>query len=74
MAHAIEYSADTEIRDSFYYNLASAFQTLTPFIVKYDIATEAEWQDLYNKGLNEMYLEDFCAMWMLLTVWGNKPA
>jgi ubiquinone/menaquinone biosynthesis C-methylase UbiE len=74
MAHAIEYSADTEVRDSFYYNIASACQTLTPFVAKYGIATEAEWQTLYQQGLSEMYLEDFCAMWMLLTVWGYKPA
>ena len=74
MAHAIEYSADTEVRDSFYHNLASAFQTLTPFVSRYGVATEAEWQDLYQKGLSEMYQEDFCAMWILLTVWGNKPA
>lgn len=73
MAHAIEYSADTEVRDSFYYNIASAVQTLTPFVAKYGIATEAEWQALYQQGLSEMYLEDFCAMWMLLTVWGHKP-
>lgn len=73
MAHAVEYSADTESRDSFYYNLSSAFQTLTPFVVKYGVATEAEWQNLYQKGLAEMYLEDFCAMWLLLTVWGTKP-
>ncbi len=72
MAHSIEYSADTEIRDSFHHNLASAFQTLTPFVVKYGIATEAEWKDLYHQGLREMYLDDFCAMWMLLTVWGYK--
>lgn len=73
MAHAIEYSADTEVRDSFYYNIASAVQTLTPFVVKYGIATEPEWQVLYQQGLSEMYLEDFCAMWMLLTIWGHKP-
>lgn len=74
MAHSIEYSADTEMRDSFYHNLSSIFQMITPFIVKYNIATETEWQDLYNQGLSEMYHEDFCAMWMLLTVYGNKPA
>ncbi len=39
----------------------------------YAVAIEVEWQDLYQKGLNEMYQEDFCAMWMLLTVWGQKP-
>ncbi|MGH2507958.1 MAG: class I SAM-dependent methyltransferase [Ktedonobacteraceae bacterium] len=74
MAHALEFSADTEVRDSFHYNFASACQTLTPFVVKYGLATEAAWQALYQQGLSEMYLEDFCAMWILLTVWGYKPA
>lgn len=73
MAHAIEYSADTEIRDSYYYNLASAFQSVTPFVVKHGIATEAEWTALYQQGVGEMYQEDFCGMWLLLTVWGHKP-
>lgn len=74
MAHTLDFSAGTEARDGFYYNHASAFQTLAPVVVKYGIATEEEWNDLYQKGLAEMYLDDFCAMWILLTVWGTKPA
>ena len=73
MAHTLNFSAGTEARDGFYYNHASAFQILTPFVIKYGIATEEEWKDLYQKGLAEMYLDDFCAMWILLTVWGTKP-
>jgi ubiquinone/menaquinone biosynthesis C-methylase UbiE len=73
MAHAIEFSADTDARDGFYYNVSSAFQTLTSFVTRYGISTEQAWTDLYQKGLAEMYEEDFCAMWLLLTVWGNKP-
>lgn len=74
MAHAVDFSAGTEARDGFYYNLASAFQTLTPFVARLGVSTEEEWQDLYQKGLAEMYEDDFCAMWFLLTVWGHKPA
>lgn len=73
MAHALDFSAGTTARDGFYYNHASAFQTLTPFVIKYGIATAQEWQDLYQQGLAEMFLDDFCALWFLLTVWGNKP-
>jgi ubiquinone/menaquinone biosynthesis C-methylase UbiE len=72
MAHTLNFSAGTEARDGFYYNHASAFQTLTPFVIRYGIASEEEWKDLYQKGLAEMYLDDFCAMWILLTVWGTK--
>jgi len=73
MAHTLDFSAGTEARDGFYYNHASAFQTMTPVIVKSGIATEKDWKDLYQKGLAEMYLDDFCGMWILLTVWGTKP-
>jgi ubiquinone/menaquinone biosynthesis C-methylase UbiE len=74
MAHVIDFSAGTEARDGFYYDFSSAFQLVTPFVVRMGIATEEEWRDLYRAGLAEMFEEDFCAMLFLLTVWGNKPA
>jgi ubiquinone/menaquinone biosynthesis C-methylase UbiE len=73
MAHAIEVSADTEIRDSFYYDLSSVFQGAEPFIKKLDFLPLEEWQTLSQQSLIEMYEEDFCAMWILLSVWGRKP-
>lgn len=32
------------------------------------------WRELYQKGLAEMYEEDFCSMYILLTVWGQKAS
>ena len=72
MAHVIEYSADTEARDSIHHDLSSAFQTLTSFVTQYNVATEEEWQTLSRQALAEMYQEDFCGLWFLLTVWGRK--
>jgi hypothetical protein len=44
-----------------------------PLIVKTRLATTEEWHDLSQKSLAEMYEDDFCAAWMLLTVLGKKP-
>ncbi len=73
MAHFIEFSAGTEARESFYHDCAMMFQLVEPLVVKTHFATAEDWRDLYQKGLAEMYEEDFCAAWTLLTVWGEKP-
>ena len=72
-AHFIEYSFGTEHHESFYHELALAFQLFEPLVVKMHLATPQEWRDLSQRGLAEMYEEDFCAAWMLLTIWGEKP-
>ena len=73
MAHVIEFSAGTEARDSFYYDLATGFPLVEPLIEKTGIATLEEWRKIYKKGLAEMFDDDFRAIWFLLTVWGEKP-
>jgi ubiquinone/menaquinone biosynthesis C-methylase UbiE len=73
MAHFIEFSAGTEAQESFSYDCLSMFQLIEPLVVKMQFATAEDWRSTYQKGLAEMYEEDFCAAWMLLTVWGKKP-
>jgi SAM-dependent methyltransferase len=72
-AHVIEFSAGTEARDGFYYNLATGLPLTEPLIEKTGVATPEEWRDIYNKALAEMFEDDFRAMWIFLTVWGEKP-
>ena len=73
VAYAIDFSAGTEPHESFYHDMATGFHMIEPLIVQTKLATLEEWRDLSHKGLAEMYEEDFCAMWILLTVWGHKP-
>jgi ubiquinone/menaquinone biosynthesis C-methylase UbiE len=73
MAHALDFSAGTEVRDGFYYDLSSAFYALSPIIVKAQLLTSEEWSELSQRGLAEMFEEDFCSMAILLTAWGKKP-
>ncbi|HLZ58020.1 MAG TPA: class I SAM-dependent methyltransferase [Ktedonosporobacter sp.] len=72
-AHAIEFSYGTEAHEGFYHDLAAAFKLLQPFIRKWEVATQEELDTLYRQTLAEMQSEDFCALWILLTVWGYKP-
>jgi ubiquinone/menaquinone biosynthesis C-methylase UbiE len=73
MAHFIEFSTGTPAHESFYDDCAMMFHLVEPLMTKIGLATREDWYVLYQKALAEMHEEDFCAAWMLLTVWGNKP-
>jgi ubiquinone/menaquinone biosynthesis C-methylase UbiE len=73
MAHVVDFSAGSEANDGFYYDFANAFLALEPFIEKSGLVSLEEWRAIAQRGLAEMLEDDFCAVWMLMTVWGNKP-
>lgn len=73
MAHAIDYSAGTEAHGGFYHDFAVFFKLLQPFLIKCGGTTQEEVDTLYHRALAEMLSEDFCSLWFLLTVWGEKP-
>ncbi|HEY7414931.1 MAG TPA: class I SAM-dependent methyltransferase [Ktedonobacteraceae bacterium] len=72
-AHFIECSFGAEMHESFYHDMCMALQLIGPMVVKMQLATSEEWQDLVQKCRAEMYEEDFCAAWIPSTVWGEKP-
>jgi SAM-dependent methyltransferase len=71
-ANYIDLSFGTEAHDGFYHELSTAFQLFEPLVVKTQVASAEAWRECAQKGLAEMFEEDFCAGWMLLTVWGEK--
>lgn len=73
MAHFIEFSTGTDLHETFYHDHASGYLSVGPLIEKSGIMTLKGWQELYQRGLAEMFEADFCAAWILLTVWGYKP-
>lgn len=72
MAHVFEISSDTPVHEGFYHNLAAAFKLLQPFLRKWRVATQAELDRIYQQALAEMLADDFCAVFLLLTVYGYK--
>ena len=73
MSHVLDFSFGTEAHESFYRDFATAFPLLEPVVVKTQMATAEEWQELYHNALAEMHEEDFRSVLHLLTVWGRRP-
>lgn len=72
MAHVVDFSAGTVAHEGFYADFVNAFQALEPFLLKSGLVTLQEWREMAQKGLAEMFEDDFNAAWILLTVWGRK--
>ena len=71
-AHFVEFSAGTEARDGFYQDFANAFAQIAPMMERLNIMDANAWNALAQRGLAEMFEDDFCAAWTLLTVWGKR--
>lgn len=74
MAHSIDFSFGMPTHESFYHDNVSIFQLLEPALLQMQVITSEEWQDLSAKALAEMYEEDFCIAWQILTVWAHTPS
>src|SRR5262249_15822776 len=72
-AHIVDFSFGTEAHDGWYQNFTISFQLLHPFLVKMGVTTIEEVTALYKQALVEMIQEDFRAVWLYLSVWGEKP-
>ena len=71
-AHVVDFSFDTEAHDGWYENFTFTFQLLQPFMVKMQVTTSEEVDQLYHQAREEMTREDFRAVWFYLSVWGQK--
>ena len=72
-AHIVDFSFGTEAHDGWYQNFSISFQLLQPFLLKMEVTTPEEVNHLYQQALTEMVREDFRAIWLYLSVWGQKP-
>jgi ubiquinone/menaquinone biosynthesis C-methylase UbiE len=72
-AHVIDFSAGMEAHESWFQNITVGFQLVKPFMIKHQVITPEEFEDLYQQMLIDMYSEHFCGVVFLLTLWGKKP-
>ncbi len=72
-ASAIDFSVGTDVHRAFYENFTVALQLLKPLFLKLGIATEEEFDRVYQQLLMEALADDFSAIWHYLTVWGENP-
>ncbi len=71
-AHILDCSVGTEAHSSFYQDFRIGLRLLQPFLVRMKTTTDEEFEGLYEQALVDMQLEDFCAAWFYLSVWGTK--
>ncbi len=72
-AYVVDFSAGTEANLIVYNDAKVFYQLIQPFITKMRLATQEEVEQLYQRGLTEMLMDDFCGMHFLLTALGTKP-
>jgi len=73
MAHAIDFSAGSEAHYGIFKDMQKLIPLAQPFLLKWGMITKEELDRLYHQMLAEMLSEDFCGVFFLLTVWGEKP-
>jgi SAM-dependent methyltransferase len=71
-AHAVDYSAGTEMHESNCQNMLIVSKLSQPFLKQMQLATQEELDYLYQQMEEDMQKEDFCAVDYFLTVWGRK--
>ena len=69
--YTLEYPAGTVAGKNFYENAMYGYQTLLPFLQKWDCVT-GDYNALYEQAMIEMQQPDFHATWHLVTAWGTK--
>lgn len=72
-AHVMDYSAGTDYHVGFYEDWKAAFKLAQPFFIAMKVTTQEEVDRLYEQMLLDMSREDFCAVYFLVTTWGEKP-
>jgi len=71
-AHVLSYSAGMEAHSGWYQNSMVGAQLLKPFLIKMQVTTQEEFDQLYEQMLRELEAEWFCGIEFFLTAWGKK--
>lgn len=71
-AHAVDYSAGTELHDGNIQNFLVFQKLLQPLLVQMQLTTQEELDHLYEQFEQEVSAPTFCGVDYYLTVWGRK--
>ncbi len=73
IAYALDFSVGTEAYEAMRQNVEVAFQLLLPFMLRWEVTTQEEFDQLYQQMVIEMLSDTFCGLWYFLSIWGKKP-
>ena len=71
--HGIDYSAGTPTWEGWYQNFSVVLKLIQPFFMKLGLATEEEFDRLYQQMLLDMHSDQFTGLAPYFTFWGTKP-
>lgn len=72
-AYAIDYSTGEKVHAAVCQDIQVASKLSQPFMVNIGVTSNQEWDTLYHQLIDEMEAETFTGIWMILSVWGEKP-
>ena len=72
ISHVIDFSYGSDAYEGFRRDASIVFKLFQPFIVRMQVASQSELDDLYNQMVLEMLLEDFHGLMLPLTAVGEK--
>ena len=72
-AHVLNFSSGTEAHGRMYEDIKVGSKLVQPFMIRKDVVTQQEIDQLYGQVLAEWLSEDFRGLLYLLSVWGQKP-
>ena len=72
VSHVIDFSYGTAVYEGFRRDASVIFKLFQPFIIRMQVATQNELDELYNQMILEMLQEDFHGLMMPLTALGEK--
>lgn len=72
-AYAIDYSSGEKAHAAVCLDIQMATKLSQPFMVKMGVTSNKEMDDLYEQMVNEMEAETFNGLWIIVSVWGEKP-
>jgi hypothetical protein len=70
----LDYSMGTASHHGSYQNAVVGYQLAQPFLLKTQVTTQQEFNELFQAMEMEMLAEDFRALWYFLSAWAKKPA
>ena len=70
----LDFSAGTALSESQYQNYMVWPVLAKPIFIQKGLTTEEEFEEVYERMLEEMQMPNFRGLGTMLTVWGEKPA
>lgn len=71
-SHVLNYSKGTEAHEYFFSDYRTSFQIGQDFLIKNGLISQEAFEPLYRQALQEIWADNFQAIQLFLTAWGER--